>query len=67
VAQARLPTPFGEFRIVGYRNDVDEAEHVALIYGDVQDRKNVLVRMHSQCLTGDVFGSGRCDCGCSCR
>src|SRR6267143_1264657 len=63
VAQARLPTPFGEFRIVGYRNDVDEAEHVALIYGDVQDRKNVLVRMHSKCLTGDVFGSGRCDCG----
>jgi 3,4-dihydroxy 2-butanone 4-phosphate synthase/GTP cyclohydrolase II len=63
VAQARLPTPFGEFRIVGYRNDVDAAEHVALIYGDVQDRKNVLVRMHSKCLTGDVFGSGRCDCG----
>jgi len=48
---------------VGYRNDVDAAEHVALIYGDVQDRKNVLVRMHSKCLTGDVFGSGRCDCG----
>src|SRR5947207_15729265 len=63
VAQARLPTPFGQFRIVGYRNDVDAAEHVALIYGDVQDRKNVLVRMHSKCLTGDVFGSGRCDCG----
>src|SRR5437870_333536 len=62
VAQARLPTPFGEFRIVGYRNDVDAAEHVALIYGDVQDRKNVLVRMHSKCLTGDVFGSWRSDC-----
>src|SRR5256885_948639 len=63
VAQARLPTPFGEFRIIGYKNDVDAAEHVALVYGDVQDRKNVLVRMHSKCLTGDVFGSTRCDCG----
>src|SRR2546427_451150 len=63
VAQARLPTPFGEFRIIGYKNDVDAAEHVALVYGDVQDRKNVLVRMHSKCLTGDVFDSGRCDCG----
>ncbi len=63
VAEARLPTPFGEFRIVGYRNDVDAAEHVALVFGDVQGRKDVLVRMHSKCLTGDVFGSGRCDCG----
>src|SRR5205823_1774830 len=63
VAEARVPTPFGEFRIVGYRNDVDAAEHVALVCGEVQDRKNVLVRMHSKCLTGDVFGSRRCDCG----
>ncbi len=63
VAQARLPTPFGEFKIIGYRNDVDSAEHVALVYGDVQGESNVLVRMHSKCLTGDVFGSGRCDCG----
>ena len=63
VAEARLPTPYGEFRIVAYRNDVDSAEHVALVYGDVRDRKNVLVRMHSKCLTGDVFGSARCDCG----
>src|SRR5437762_13135213 len=62
VAEARLPTPFGEFRIVGYRNDVDAAEHVALVYGDVQDRKNVLVRMHAKCLTGDVFGSGASAC-----
>src|SRR2546426_9719577 len=53
VAEARLPTPFGEFRIVGYRNDVDAAEHIALVCGQVQDRKNVLVRMHSKCLTGD--------------
>ncbi|HEX9279963.1 MAG TPA: bifunctional 3,4-dihydroxy-2-butanone-4-phosphate synthase/GTP cyclohydrolase II [Gemmatimonadales bacterium] len=63
VADARLPTPYGEFRIIGYRNDVDAAEHVALVYGDVSGRRNVLVRMHSKCLTGDVFGSARCDCG----
>ena len=63
VAQARLPTPFGEFRIIGYRNDVDSAEHVALVYGEVQGEPGVLVRMHSKCLTGDVFGSARCDCG----
>src|SRR5438874_8975216 len=63
VAEARLPTPYGEFRIFGYRNDVDAAEHIALVYGDVRDRARVLVRMHSKCLTGDVFGSGRCDCG----
>jgi 3,4-dihydroxy 2-butanone 4-phosphate synthase/GTP cyclohydrolase II len=63
VAQARLPTPHGEFRIVAYRNDVDDAEHVALVYGAVEGRRDVLVRMHSKCLTGDVFGSARCDCG----
>jgi 3,4-dihydroxy 2-butanone 4-phosphate synthase/GTP cyclohydrolase II len=63
VAEARLPTPFGEFRVIGYANDVDDAEHVALVYGSVAGRENVLVRMHSKCLTGDVFGSGRCDCG----
>jgi 3,4-dihydroxy 2-butanone 4-phosphate synthase/GTP cyclohydrolase II len=63
VAEARLPTPYGEFRIVGYSNDVDAAEHVALVCGDVRGQQNVLVRMHSKCLTGDVFGSGRCDCG----
>ena len=63
VAEARLPTPFGEFRVVGYQNDVDRAEHVALVFGDPARRENVLVRMHSRCLTGDVFGSARCDCG----
>ena len=63
VADARLPTPHGEFRIVGYHNNVDAAEHVALVYGDVEGQQNVLVRMHSKCLTGDVFGSRRCDCG----
>ena len=63
VAEARLPTDQGEFRIIGYSNDVDQHEHVALIYGDVAGKDNVLVRMHSKCLTGDVFGSLRCDCG----
>ncbi len=63
VAEARLPTEYGEFTIIGYRNDVDHAEHVALVYGEVAGRDNVLVRMHSKCLTGDVFGSTRCDCG----
>ena len=62
VAEARLPTPYGEFRIVGYRNDVDDREHVALVGGDVAEREDVLVRVHSKCLTGDVFGSRRCDC-----
>jgi 3,4-dihydroxy 2-butanone 4-phosphate synthase/GTP cyclohydrolase II len=62
-AQARLPTPWGEWTIVGYRNAVDDAEHVALVCGDVAGRDDVLVRMHSKCLTGDVFHSERCDCG----
>jgi 3,4-dihydroxy 2-butanone 4-phosphate synthase / GTP cyclohydrolase II len=63
VAEARLPTGLGEFRIIGYSNDVDRAQHVALVHGEVEGKKNVLVRMHSKCLTGDVFGSQRCDCG----
>ena len=63
VATSRIPTPYGEFKITGYKNDVDAAEHIALVYGDVKDQRGVLVRMHSKCLTGDVFGSGRCDCG----
>ena len=63
VADARLPTDAGEFRVIGYRNDVDRAEHVALVHGDVQGQSNILVRMHSKCLTGDVFHSLRCDCG----
>src|SRR6059036_2278667 len=57
VADARLPTPYGEFRIIGYRNDVDAAEHVALVYGDVREKKHVLVRMHSKCLTRTCFFS----------
>ncbi|MBL8978943.1 MAG: GTP cyclohydrolase II, partial [Gemmatimonadetes bacterium] len=62
-AEARLPTEFGEFRIMAYTNDVDRAQHVALVMGDVAGQKDILVRMHSKCLTGDVFGSQRCDCG----
>lgn len=63
VAEARLPTAAGEFRVIGYRNDVDDHEHVALVLGDVEGERDVLVRMHSKCLTGDVFHSLRCDCG----
>ncbi|HJR42274.1 MAG TPA: bifunctional 3,4-dihydroxy-2-butanone-4-phosphate synthase/GTP cyclohydrolase II [Gemmatimonadaceae bacterium] len=63
VAEARLPTRVGEWHIIGYRNDVDDHEHVALVYGAIGDGDNVLVRVHSKCLTGDVFGSLRCDCG----
>ena len=60
---ARLPTVFGEFRVTPYRTKVDSFEHLALVYGDVKDKEKVLVRVHSECLTGDVFGSARCDCG----
>ncbi len=63
VAEARVPTEYGEFRMIGYQNDVDHAEHVALVLGEVAGQPDVLVRMHSKCLTGDVFGSQRCDCG----
>jgi len=63
LAEARLPTEHGTWQIIGYKNDVDAHEHVALVYGDVGDGENVLVRMHSKCLTGDVFHSLRCDCG----
>ncbi len=63
VAEARLPTEMGTWRVVGYRNDVDKHEHIALVYGDVGPDSSVLVRMHSKCLTGDVFHSLRCDCG----
>ena len=63
VAEARLPTSYGTWKVVGYRNDVDSHEHVAIVYGDIGDGENTLVRMHSKCLTGDVFHSMRCDCG----
>ncbi|WBB81343.1 bifunctional 3,4-dihydroxy-2-butanone-4-phosphate synthase/GTP cyclohydrolase II [Micromonospora sp. WMMD882] len=63
VAEARMPTGHGVFRAVGYRAAHDPAEHVALVMGDLGDGRDVLVRVHSECLTGDVFGSLRCDCG----
>ena len=63
VAEADLPTEFGDFKVIGYTNLLDERDHVALVKGDLEGQKNVLVRMHSECLTGDVFGSKRCDCG----
>jgi 3,4-dihydroxy 2-butanone 4-phosphate synthase / GTP cyclohydrolase II len=63
VAEARIPTPHGTFRAVGYDSKLDGIEHIALVYGDIDDGENILVRVHSECLTGDVFGSLRCDCG----
>jgi len=63
VSQAMLPTSHGTFRVVGYRSDTDGSAHVALVMGDVDGRSDVLTRVHSVCLTGDVFGSLRCDCG----
>ena len=63
VTEARLPTRWGEFKAVAYRSVVDAAEHVALVKGDIAGGEPVLVRVHSECLTGDVFGSLRCDCG----
>ena len=63
VAETRLPTEFGEFTAFGYRSDTDESEHIALVVGEIGDGTDVLVRVHSECLTGDVFGSLRCDCG----
>jgi len=63
VAEAKLPTKWGKFTAVAYRSAVDTAEHVALVEGDISDDEPVLVRVHSECLTGDVFGSLRCDCG----
>jgi 3,4-dihydroxy 2-butanone 4-phosphate synthase/GTP cyclohydrolase II len=63
IAEAKLPTAYGEFTVIGFQSVIDEREHLALVKGDVADQENVLVRMHSECLTGDVFGSQRCDCG----
>ena len=63
-AETVLPTPFGgEFRAIAYENDVDKAQHLALVKGELKPEQPILVRVHSECLTGDVFGSQRCDCG----
>ena len=63
VAEARVPTEYGEFHAVSYNSIVDDYEHVAFVKGDIDPKDPVLVRVHSECLTGDVFGSTRCDCG----
>lgn len=62
-AKAKMPTKYGEFDIYGYVNDITGEHHVALVKGDIGDGEDVLCRVHSECLTGDVFGSNRCDCG----
>jgi 3,4-dihydroxy 2-butanone 4-phosphate synthase/GTP cyclohydrolase II len=62
-AQASMPTHAGDFEMVGYENTINGEHHVALVKGDVRQQENVLVRVHSECLTGDAFGSKRCDCG----
>jgi 3,4-dihydroxy 2-butanone 4-phosphate synthase/GTP cyclohydrolase II len=62
-AQAELPTYYGEFTVFGYDNDIDDNQHIALVKGDINPEEPTLVRVHSECLTGDVFHSLRCDCG----
>jgi 3,4-dihydroxy 2-butanone 4-phosphate synthase/GTP cyclohydrolase II len=62
-SSVRLPTPWGEFTAVGYRELISGKQHLALVHGDITGRDDVLVRVHSECVTGDVFGSLRCDCG----
>lgn len=61
--EVKLPTDFGDFKVIAYRNEVDEKEHLAIIKGDLTSSSTPLVRIHSECLTGDVFHSNRCDCG----
>jgi 3,4-dihydroxy 2-butanone 4-phosphate synthase/GTP cyclohydrolase II len=63
MAAPLVPTPFGEFRVHAFRSDVTGEEHLAWVMGEIGDDESTLVRVHSQCLTGDVFGSERCDCG----
>ena len=63
VASAKMPTDYGDFRVHAFENEVDHQTHVALVRGDIGDGKDVLVRVHSSCLTGDLFHSARCDCG----
>lgn len=63
VVETTLPTAYGDFRAVGFRSTIDGEEHVALVAGDIADGEDVLVRVHSECLTGDALGSLRCDCG----
>src|SRR5262249_25359480 len=62
-AVASLPSAYGEFTVYAYRNTLNGQDHLAFVKGDVRDKKDVLIRVHSECLTGDVFASLRCDCG----
>ncbi len=66
-AEARIPTEFGDFNAIGFEMGEDETQHIALVHGDVAGREGVLVRVHSECLTGDALGSLRCDCGLQLR
>ncbi|WP_053954820.1 bifunctional 3,4-dihydroxy-2-butanone-4-phosphate synthase/GTP cyclohydrolase II [Inediibacterium massiliense] len=63
MAEAHMPTKYGDFKVIGYQNKLNKEHHVALVKGDISDGNPVLVRVHSECLTGDAFGSVRCDCG----
>jgi 3,4-dihydroxy 2-butanone 4-phosphate synthase/GTP cyclohydrolase II len=63
VAETRIPNAYGQWKALGYRGDIDGTEHVALVLGDIGDGRDVLTRVHSECLTGDALGSQRCDCG----
>ena len=63
VVEARIPTEHGTFNAVGFRSLIDDRQHIALVMGELGDGEGVLTRVHSECLTGDVFGSLRCDCG----
>lgn len=63
VAETKLPTDYGEFKIIAFENTINDFIHIALVKGEIMPDKDILVRVHSQCLTGDVFGSHRCDCG----
>ena len=63
IVETELPTRYGQFKLIAYESIIDRSVHIALVKGDLKNKKNVLVRVHSQCLTGDILGSLRCDCG----
>ena len=63
VSEARIPTEYGEFTLGYYENSLDDKAHLTFHMGDISQKSDVLVRVHSECLTGDIFGSRRCDCG----
>ena len=63
LVQTRIPTQYGDFMLHYFSNTLDDKEHIAFVKGDVRDKENVLIRIHSECFTGDVLGSRRCDCG----